>query len=112
MDSTKSYIIGMVISVLSQIQHKDYQLYVPCDIERYEEHKVSARANMDAVPVGFKDQLWVKNHELAMALVTEIRNRFSGGSELHLFGMLPHFDLWVSDDYSECRLTILTFKQQ
>jgi len=113
MDSAKSYIIGMVLGVLNQIQRKDYQLYELRDREKYEEHKISVRANMDAVPAeSLKKQQWVKNHELAMALVTEIRHRFSSHSELVLCGKPPHFDLWVSDDYSECGLTISTRKQQ
>lgn len=111
MDSEKSYIIEMVLGVLYQIQHKDYQLYELRDTEMYEQHKLAVRANLDAVPAeSLKEQPLVKIHELAMALVTEIRRRFSGHSELVLCGKPPHYDLWVSDDYSECGLTIFTRK--
>jgi len=113
MDSTKNHIIEMVLGMLYQIQHNDYQLYEACGSKLYDEHKISARANMDAVPVeSLKEQPLVKSHELAMALVAGIKRRFPGHSGLVLCGMPPHFDLWVSDDYSECGLTILTRKQQ
>src|ERR1039457_6631850 len=99
MNSTKSYIINLVLDVLCEIQHKDYQLYELRDNELYEEHKILARANMCAIPVPVESlplegQLLAKTHELAMALVTEIKHRFSGHSDLFLCGTSPHFDLW------------------
>ena len=107
MDETKYYIMGLVIGELNRIQDLPYQLYEPYNIEPFVEHNVEARANMSSVPTEtLRQQKWVHNHELAMALVLSIRNNFSQYRELLLKGSPPFFDLCVDGD--NCGITILT----
>ena len=107
MNETKNYIIGMVMGELNRIQELPYQLYEPYNNELFVEHNVVAHANMSSVPTEtLRQQRWVHNHELAMALVLEIRNNFSQFSKLLLKGSPPFFDLWVDGD--DCGITILT----
>ncbi|MEW6714242.1 MAG: hypothetical protein AB1306_03990 [Nitrospirota bacterium] len=110
MEETKNYVMGMVIGELCRIQgNSSYLLYEPHDSNLYSETIVSATANMDAVPVeAMKQVKWVRDHELAMAIVKEIRKIFSGHKELLLKGLPPFFDLDINGD--SCRLTILTKK--
>jgi len=112
METTKNYVMGMVNGELCRIQgNKPYLLYESNGSELYSETIVRATANMAAVPdEALKQIKWVRDHELAMAIVMEIRKQFSEHEELRLKGHPPFFDLDIAGD--SCTLTILTKKNK
>lgn len=107
-------IISMALGALQQIQgYKPYQLYESNPDEKaWDFHLIEASANMDCVPVdALKNLKWVREHELSMSLVHEIKRKLSGSPEI-LFCGNPnsHFGIQVSPDYLSCKLTLLTRK--